>query len=52
MLKLLFLKKKKLTGKTINEYKLIEEIGEGCFGTVYLVEDQKNEKFAINLIVN
>ena len=41
-----------MIGKVINNYKLLEKIGEGSFGTVYRVENSHNKEmycFSYNL---
>jgi serine/threonine protein kinase len=32
------------------EYSVISELGEGSFGSVYLVEDEKGKKYALKKI--
>ena len=35
-----------------NKYKIIKEIGIGMMGTVYLIEDQQNNKYAMKIEKN
>ena len=43
-------KKKVYIGRKVNEFKLLDILGEGGFGIVYKVEDPNKRMFALNLI--
>ena len=34
----------------LDNYKVIEKLGEGMYGTVYLVENTKGQKFALKSV--
>ena len=35
---------------TINDYQLVERLGQGAFATVYLALDFKNKKYAVKMV--